>query len=53
MPLELLIAIVCFGVIPMGTMIIAAIMAYWWPPQKDPYTDSANWGSQDVDGRKE
>lgn len=51
MPTELLIAIVAFGVIPMGLMIVAALLAYFSKPATDPYEDPRNWGSQDTDRR--
>ena len=51
MPTELLIAIVAFGVIPMGLMILAALFAYFSKSSKDPYDNPRNWGSQDTDRR--
>ena len=51
MPTELLIAFVAFGLVPIGLMCLAAIVAYWTPLGPDPYADPANWGSQDHDRR--
>ena len=49
MPTELLIAFIAFGVIPIGLMAVAAIIAWFTPIASDPYTEPQNWGSQDID----
>ena len=51
MPTELLIAFIAFGVIPIGLMGLAAVIAWLTPLAPDPYTNPDNWGSQDIDGR--
>ena len=48
MPTELLIAFIAFGVVPIGLMCLAALMAYVYPPEQDPYSNPDNWGSQDT-----
>ena len=53
MPTELLIAFIAFGVVPIGLMLLAAIVAYFFPPDIDPYIDPKNWGSNDYDRRKD
>lgn len=51
MPTELLIAFIAFGVIPIGLMLVAAIIAWLTPIHHDPYANPQNWGSQDIDRR--
>ena len=51
MPRELLIAFIAFGVVPIGLMCLAAIVAWFTPISHDPYSDPDNWGSQDTDRR--
>ena len=51
MPTELLIAFIAFGVIPIGLMLVAAVIAWLTPAHSDPFYDSRFWGSQDVDQR--
>jgi len=50
-PTELLIAFIAFGVVPVGLMLAAAIIAWLTPALPDPFNDSKNWGSQDIDQR--
>jgi hypothetical protein len=50
--MELLIAFVAFGVIPIALMLLAATIAWLLPTQHDPFQDSRFWGSQDIDRRK-
>jgi hypothetical protein len=52
MPTELLIAFIAFGIIPIGLMGLAAVTAYMWPADLDPFANPDNWGSQDTDRRK-
>jgi len=51
MPTELLIAFIAFGVVPIGLMLAAAIIAWLTPAHHDPFHDSSTWGSQDIDQR--
>jgi hypothetical protein len=52
MPTELLIAFIAFGVVPVGLMLAAAIIAWLTPSPHDPFNDSRYWGSQDIDQRR-
>jgi hypothetical protein len=51
MPTELLIAFIAFGLIPIGLMGLAALVARFMPITPEPYNDPKNWGSQDIDRR--
>jgi len=52
MPVELLIAFVAFGMIPIGLMAAAALVAFFLPIADTTYQNPHHCGSQDYDRRK-